>query len=54
MRPGWSSSGRSAFLCFTRALLSKHRPDLVVGEAVIVEVKAVERLDKIHMAQMLT
>src|SRR5262245_48011550 len=35
-------------------LLSEHRPDLVVAEAVIVEVKAVERLDKIHMAQMLT
>ena len=35
-------------------LLSEHRPDLVVAEAVIVEVKAVERLDEIHMAQMLT
>jgi hypothetical protein len=35
-------------------LLSEHRPDLVVAESVIVEVKAIERLDKIHMAQMLT
>jgi PD-(D/E)XK nuclease superfamily len=34
-------------------LLSEHRPDLVVAEAVIVEVKAVERLDSIHLAQML-
>jgi GxxExxY protein len=40
----------------TRAtdLISEHRPDLVVENAVIVEVKAVERLDPIHIAQMLT
>jgi GxxExxY protein len=41
-------------LFYKGMLLSEHRPDLVVAESVIVEVKAVERLDKIHMAQMLT
>ena len=35
-------------------LLSEHRPDLVVADSVIVEVKAVERFDPIHTAQMLT
>ena len=41
-------------LFYKGMLLSEHRPDLVVAEAVIVEVKAVERLDSIHLAQMLT
>jgi GxxExxY protein len=35
-------------------LLSEHRPDLVVADSVIVEVKAIDRFDKIHTAQMLT
>jgi GxxExxY protein len=35
-------------------LLSEHRPDLVVSDSVIVEIKAVERLDRIHVAQVLT
>ena len=35
-------------------LLSEHRPDLVVADSVIIEVKAVERFDRIHTAQMLT
>lgn len=35
-------------------LISEHRPDLVVCDAVIVEVKAIERFDPIHTAQMLT
>ena len=35
-------------------LISEHRPDLVVADRVIVEVKSVERFDPIHMAQMLT
>ena len=35
-------------------LLSEHRPDLVVADSVIIEVKAVERFDSIHTAQMLT
>jgi GxxExxY protein len=41
-------------LFYKGMLLSEHRPDLVVAEAVIVEVKAVERFDTFHMAQMLT
>jgi GxxExxY protein len=41
-------------LFYKGMLLSEHRPDLVVAESVIVEVKAVERFDKIHTAQMLT
>lgn len=35
-------------------LLSEHRPDLVVENRVIVEIKSIERLDRIHIAQMLT
>ena len=35
-------------------LISEHRPDLVVNDKVIVEVKAIERFDAIHTAQMLT
>ena len=41
-------------LYYKEQLLSEHRPDLVIADAVIVEVKAIERLEKIHMAQMLT
>ena len=35
-------------------LISEHRPDLVVDARVIVEIKSVERLDRIHTAQILT
>src|SRR5687768_14927927 len=35
------------------ALISEHRPDLVVTERVIVEVKSVERLHPVHRAQMI-
>ena len=35
-------------------LISEHRPDLIVDERVIVEVKSVERFDPVHMAQVLT
>lgn len=41
-------------LYYKGQLLSEHRPDLVVGDSVIVEVKAIDRLDRIHLAQMLT
>jgi GxxExxY protein len=34
--------------------ISEHRPDLVVADRVIVEVKSVERLHPIHLAQMVT
>jgi GxxExxY protein len=36
------------------ALGSAYRLDLVVDETVVVEIKAVERLDSIHTAQLLT
>ncbi|MGE0446904.1 MAG: GxxExxY protein [Vicinamibacterales bacterium] len=33
--------------------IGEYRPDLVVAEAVVVEVKSVERLDPVHRAQLL-
>ena len=39
-------------LYYKGTLISEHRPDLVVGDRVIVEIKSVERLDQIHMAQV--
>jgi len=41
-------------LFYKGTLISEHRPDLVVDDRVIVEVKSVERLDPVHTAQMLT
>ena len=41
-------------LFYKGILLSEHRPDLVGADAVIVEVKAVDRFDRIHTAQVLT
>jgi GxxExxY protein len=41
-------------LYYKGTLISEHRPDLVVADRVIVEVKSVERFDRIHMAQLLT
>lgn len=41
-------------LYYKGTLISEHRPDLVVANRVIVEIKSVERFDPIHMAQMLT
>jgi GxxExxY protein len=41
-------------LYYKGELLSEHRPDLIVDERVIVEVKSVERLDPVHTAQLLT
>src|SRR5262245_10753526 len=35
-------------------LLSEHRTDLIVDDKVIVEIKSVDRLAPIHVAQMLT
>ena len=34
--------------------LRKHRLDLVVGGAIVVELKAVERLQRIHQMQLLS
>ena len=41
-------------LYYKGELISEHRPDLIVDDKVIVEVKSVEALAPIHMAQMLT
>lgn len=41
-------------LYYKGEIISEHRPDLVVADRVIVEIKSVERLDPIHTAQMLT
>jgi len=41
-------------LYYKDTLISEHRPDLVVANRVIVEIKSVERFDPIHTAQMLT
>ena len=35
-------------------LIAEHRPDLVVSNRVIVEIKSVERFDYVFVAQMLT
>lgn len=37
-------------LYYKGTLLSEHRPDLVVADSVIVEIKAVERFERIHTA----
>ena len=41
-------------LYYKGALISEHRPDLVVADRVIVEIKSVERVDPVHTAQVLT
>jgi GxxExxY protein len=41
-------------LYYKGQLISEHRPDVVVADAVIVEIKNVLRLEPIHVAQMLT
>ena len=35
-------------------LISEHRPDLIVGDAIIVEVKSIERIAQVHVAQVMT
>jgi GxxExxY protein len=41
-------------LLYKGQLISEYRPDLVVDERVIVEVKSIERLHPVHMTQMIT
>ena len=41
-------------LYYKGELISEHRPDLIVDDEVIVEIKSVDRLAPIHTAQMLT
>ena len=41
-------------LYYKGELISEHRPDLIVGEQVVVEIKSIARFDPIHIAVMLT
>jgi GxxExxY protein len=41
-------------LYYKGELIAQHRPDLIVDDKVIVEVKSVEAFAPIHMAQLLT
>ena len=41
-------------LFYKGELISEHRPDLVVSDAAVVEVKSIVRLEPVHDAQMLT
>jgi GxxExxY protein len=41
-------------LYYKGELISEHRPDLIGEDTVIVEIKSVDRLAPIHVAQMLT
>jgi GxxExxY protein len=35
-------------------LLSEHRPDLIVSDEIVVEVKSIERIAEVHVAQVRT
>ena len=37
-------------LYYKGELIAEHRPDLVVGDRIVVEIKSVERFDPIHIA----
>jgi GxxExxY protein len=41
-------------LFYKGRLISEHRPDLVVENEVVVEVKSVAKFESVHMAQLLT
>jgi GxxExxY protein len=41
-------------LFYKGRLLSEHRPDLIVAERVVVEIKSTERFHPVYTAQMLT
>ena len=41
-------------LTYKGRLIGEHRPDLVVANSVVVEIKSVERLVEIHVAQLMT
>jgi GxxExxY protein len=41
-------------LYYRGELISEHRLDLIVEDCIVVEIKSVERLAPIHMAQVLT
>ena len=35
-------------------LISEHRPDLIVADEIVIEVKSIERIAHVHVAQVLT
>ena len=41
-------------LYYKGELISEHRPDLIVGDRIVVEIKSIARFDPIHIAVMLT
>ncbi len=41
-------------LLYKGELIAEHRPDLVVDDRVVVEIKSVERFNPVFLAQMLT
>jgi GxxExxY protein len=41
-------------LYYKGELISEHRPDLIVGDQIVVEIKSIAHFDPIHMAVMLT
>jgi GxxExxY protein len=54
-RVGLSFKRQAAMpLYYKGELISEHRVDLMVEDAVIVEIKSIERLAPIHISQMLT
>ena len=52
---GYSSSGKCpSFLKYRNRPLRPHRLDLIVEDRIIVELKAVEQVDRIHRAQLMS
>jgi GxxExxY protein len=41
-------------LYYKGELISEHRPDLIVADRIVVEIKSIARFDPIHTAVMLT
>jgi len=52
---GLSFTRQVGLLLFYKGILiSEHRPDLVVENKVVVEVKSIARFENVHVAQLLT
>jgi GxxExxY protein len=41
-------------VCYKGELIAEHRPDLIIRDEVIVEIKSVERFNPVYLAQLLT
>lgn len=41
-------------LYYKGELISEHRPDLIVGDRIVVDIKSITRFDPVHIAVMLT